>query len=225
MIPTIAVVGVIFGSLMVSLGVSWYLAALASMIIFTGAAQMLMVTLLALGQPHLFIIYSAFCIDMRHFALTVSLHKNFKQFPFFSRFGLAFFLTDEVYSCAIVERERNKGSFSRSYYMGSALTEYSTWVISTLIGTMFSLSFIPGIDHIAIFVLTILFLALSMPLIKDFPKLIAFLTSGVISIFGTLLMPEGMGPSLGIISGVMAGAVVLSYQSSSQKQTKSAVKK
>ena len=59
--------GVLFGSLAIQRGFSWFEAQLFSAIIFGGAVQIVTVELMAENTPLLVVLFSAFVISSRHF--------------------------------------------------------------------------------------------------------------------------------------------------------------
>lgn len=68
--------GVLFGSLAIQRGFSWFEAQLFSAIIFGGAVQIVTVELMAENTPLLVVLFSAFVISSRHFLYGLALRER-----------------------------------------------------------------------------------------------------------------------------------------------------
>ena len=90
--------GVLFGSLAIQRGFSWFEAQLFSAIIFGGAVQIVTVELMAENTPVLVVLFSAFVISSRHFLYGLALRERLSTHSAAWRVGLGFLLTDELFS-------------------------------------------------------------------------------------------------------------------------------
>lgn len=148
--------GMVYGFLAVQSGLSWWLTTLASVLIFAGAAQFMMVPMLAAGLPMVAIAGATFVINLRHVFYGLSLLKRLPQQPM-ARWYLVFGLTDETYS---VLTTLPPGSSPRQM-VAVALLNQSWWVLGSLMGAVIGAQAqiqIMGLD----FVLAALFAVLTV---------------------------------------------------------------
>lgn len=90
--------GMVFGFLFVQAGAVWWLATLSSMIIYAGAAQYMMVPMLAAGMSVGAIALATLVVNLRHVFYGLSLLERFPRRPWLLRWYMVFALTDETYS-------------------------------------------------------------------------------------------------------------------------------
>jgi 4-azaleucine resistance transporter AzlC len=148
--------GLVFGFLFVQAGGAAWLAVLASMLVYAGAAQYMMVPMLAAGMPVSAIVLATFIINARHVFYGLSLLQRFPQQRLL-RWYMVFALTDETYS---VLTTLPASTCPRKMAL-LALLNQSWWVLGTLIGVVIG-SQVPvslaGLD----FVLAALFAVLTV---------------------------------------------------------------
>ena len=89
--------GMVFGFLFVQAGASWFMALLTSLVVYAGAAQYMMIPMIASGMPVGAIALATLLINMRHMFYGLSLLDTFPRSPLL-RWYTAFALTDETYS-------------------------------------------------------------------------------------------------------------------------------
>jgi 4-azaleucine resistance transporter AzlC len=112
-------------------------AILVSVLIFAGASQFILVSLLAVDAGAISIVVAVLSMNLRHLFYGTSIAaklKNSKKnlpLPF-----LAFGLTDEVYAIAIEGIERQDRSTKEKWYFGLQSGAYFSWVIGTLFGVL-----------------------------------------------------------------------------------------
>ena len=90
--------GILFGSIAVQRGFSWFEAQMFSALIFGGAVQIVTVELIADNVSLLTIMLTAFVISSRHFLYGLSLRERLSPQPLKWRLGLGFLLTDELFA-------------------------------------------------------------------------------------------------------------------------------
>ena len=90
--------GILFGSIAVQRGFSWFEAQMFSALIFGGAVQIVTVELIADNVSLLTILFTAFVISSRHFLYGLSLRERLSPQPLKWRLGLGFLLTDELFA-------------------------------------------------------------------------------------------------------------------------------
>lgn len=123
--------GMVFGFLFVQAGASWWLALLASIFVFAGAAQFMMIPMLSLGLPVASIALATLVVNLRHVFYGLSLLHKLPEKPW-ARWYLVFALTDETYS---VLTTLPPGTSTRQM-VTVALLNQGWWVLGTLLGAL-----------------------------------------------------------------------------------------
>ena len=121
--------GMVFGFLFVQAGAPWWLALCASVFVFAGAAQFMMVPMLAAGLPVASIALATLVVNLRHIFYGLSLLDKLPVKPW-ARWYLVFALTDETYS---VLTTLPPGTRTRQM-VTVALLNQGWWVLGTLLG-------------------------------------------------------------------------------------------
>lgn len=123
--------GMVFGFLFVQAGGAWSMAVLASLIVYAGAAQYMMVPMLAAGMPVGTIALATLLVNLRHIFYGLSLLENFPR-NFVLRWYTAFALTDETYS-VLTTLPRDTPPQRMALL---ALLNQGWWVLGTLLGAV-----------------------------------------------------------------------------------------
>lgn len=148
--------GMVFGFLFVQAGGSWWLATLSSLLIYAGAAQFMMVPMLAAGMPLGSIAIATLVLNLRHVFYGFSLLGRFPKRGW-SRAYLVFALTDETYSVLTTLPAETP---PRVMTVLAALN-HGWWVLGTLLGALLGTHArvpLTGLD----FVLVALFVVLAV---------------------------------------------------------------
>jgi len=121
--------GMVFGFLFVQAGAAWWLAILSSVFVFAGAAQYMMIPMIASGVPIGAIALATLVVNLRHVFYGLSLLNTLPRRRLL-RWYMVFALTDETYSVLTTipktTCDRNKALI--------ALLNQSWWVLGTTIG-------------------------------------------------------------------------------------------
>ena len=123
--------GMVFGFLFVQAGAPWWLALIASVTVFAGAAQFMMVPMLAAGLPVAAIAVATLVVNLRHVFYGLSLLDKLPRQPL-ARWYLVFALTDETYS---VLTTLPPGTSTRQM-VTVALLNQGWWLLGTLLGAV-----------------------------------------------------------------------------------------
>lgn len=177
-----------------------------SLFVFAGASQFTAVMLLLADASPLSIVIATLIVNLRHTLLAASIAPYLRGSGLLARAGLAFQLTDESYALSI--RRFHAGSGSIAYLLGSNLSMYVCWQVSTLLGYLLG-SAVPdparfGLD--LIFPLT--FLGLLVPMIDGRPALAAACAAAVLALAGQALLPGYWYILLAGIGGSLVGALL-----------------
>ncbi|AZP12506.1 AzlC family ABC transporter permease [Undibacterium parvum] len=123
--------GMVFGFLFVQAGAAWWLAVLTSLFVYAGAAQYMMIPMLAAGLPLATIALATLIVNLRHMFYGLSLLNKLPQKKLL-RWYMIFALTDETYS---VLTTLPVGTSDRQMAL-LALLNQSWWVLGTLLGAL-----------------------------------------------------------------------------------------
>ena len=123
--------GTVFGFLFVQAGGAWWLAVLASLVVFAGAAQYMMIPMLAAGMSVGTIALATLIVNLRHIFYGLSLLNKLPQGPWL-RWYLVFGLTDETYSVLTLMPEHTP----RRQMVLVALLNHGWWVLGTAMGAV-----------------------------------------------------------------------------------------
>jgi len=123
--------GIVFGFLFVQAGAAWWMAVLASVLVFAGAAQYMMIPMLAAGLSAGAIALATAIVNLRHVFYGLSLLNKLPQEKF-SRWYLIFGLTDETYSVLTTM----PAATSHRQMLVIGLLNQAWWVLGTLIGAV-----------------------------------------------------------------------------------------
>jgi 4-azaleucine resistance transporter AzlC len=123
--------GMVFGFLFVQAGAAWWLAVLASLLVYAGAAQYMMIPMLAAGMSVGAIALATLIVNLRHVFYGLSLLHRLPQKRLL-RWYMIFALTDETYS---VLTTMPAATSDRQMAL-LALLNQSWWVLGTLIGAV-----------------------------------------------------------------------------------------
>ena len=123
--------GAVFGFLLVQAGAAWWLAPLASVLVFAGAAQFMVVPMLAAGLPLASIAVATLVINLRHMFYGLSLLHRLPT-AWWARAYLIWALTDENYSVI----SALPAQAPASQVLGIAALNHFWWVLGTVMGAV-----------------------------------------------------------------------------------------
>lgn len=123
--------GIVFGFLFVQAGAAWWLASLASLLIYAGAAQYMMVPMIATGMLVSAIALATLIVNARHVFYGLSLLDRLPQQKRL-RWYIVFALTDETYS---VLTTLPATSTARQMTL-IALLNHGWWVLGSTLGAI-----------------------------------------------------------------------------------------
>ena len=139
----VAPFGMIYGIAALSAGVPAWLAQLASAVVFAGAAQLVIVQMLAAGAGALPIALTSGLLNLRHVLYSASMAEYVRHLPRRWRLLLAYLLTDEAYAVAVLRYQRHEPAavdapdLRHWYFFGAGFTLWAGWQLSTAAGLLF----------------------------------------------------------------------------------------
>ena len=198
--------GIAFGILGVDSGLSFLQTMIMSSIVFAGASQILFAQLIASGSPYGILVSSVAVVNLRHILYGLSLRNYLKNLSLRWRIILSYLITDESFAISYKRfSERKSSKFMHYHLLGSGITLWFTWQISTFLGIWFghfipeyfNLEFAIPLSFLAIITLStkkieeifVIFISSLLTLIlKDLPWNLWLIISALSSIFITLFI-------------------------------------
>lgn len=121
-----------FGIMAVSYGLSWWQAVLISMTTLTSAGQFAGIGVMLNPGQYIEMLISQLTINVRYSFMSISLsQKTDSKFKGFYRWLFGFFMTDEIFAVASMEK-----SVSRSFFAGLSVMPFLGWTLGTLFGAL-----------------------------------------------------------------------------------------
>ena len=200
--------GMLYGIGALAVGMPVWLAQLTSMLVFAGAAQLVIVQMLGAAAGALPIGLTAVLLNLRHMLYSASVAEHVRHLPRRWRVLLAYLLTDEAYAGAILRYARPAGpgpDLRHWYFLGCGLTLWGCWQLSTALGIAFGARIPPEWD--IDFAVPLTFIALLTLLVKERAGQAAALVAAL-AVLALAALPYRLGLVLAIVLGLLAGAAV-----------------
>jgi len=180
MIPVIPF-GIIFGAIGIEIGFSPLLTYATSIIIFSGASQIVILQLLSAGASSLVAITSSSVISARHLLYGAVLSQHLNHLSIYWKIGLSYLITDQAFAVSNEYfKKNNYNKFKHYHLIGSGLTLWIIWQITTIIG-IFLGSIVP--EELGLtFAIPLTFLALLINYLRNYKHIIVIIVSGVSSL-------------------------------------------
>lgn len=176
-----------------------------SWLIFGGAAQLTLVSLLGTGAGVLAAIVAALVVNARHLMYSAAMAPTFQHQPTWFRWVGPYTLIDQMFALATIEADNADPDTFRNYYLGAGFTFWTLWQITTALGIALG-PIVPEEWNLA-FAVPLLFIGLIVLGIDKSSKLVAALVgAGVTFLFAGL--PNRSGLLVGAVAGVVAGTLV-----------------
>ncbi|MGH2621932.1 MAG: AzlC family ABC transporter permease [Anaerolineales bacterium] len=208
--------GLIFGALAISVGVSPFAAQGFSLFVFAGSAQFIAVSLIGETASALVIVATIALVNLRHALYSASLAPSLAHLPRPWKFALGWLLTDEAFAMASRRYRDGKLEHAHWYTLGTGLTLWAGWQISTAAGITLGTNLPPGLS--LDFALPLTFLALVAPTLVDRPTLAAALGAGMIAL-ALVSLPFRLGLVAASVAGVGLGLWVESTAQPRRERT------
>ncbi|OCL82456.1 AzlC family ABC transporter permease [Arcobacter porcinus] len=181
--------GMAFGIFAVSYEIPWYFATLMSLIVYAGSAEFLIVAFIISFASILEVFIAIFLVNLRHFFYGISILNDFKNLKGFSKIYSIFGLTDETF--ALLKLVDIKDEEKQKVYPIITALGHLYWVFGVFLGSFFG-QFLKFDSKGLSFILTALFIVLSIELYNKVKQKNIVIISIFISIFGLFLPDQYM---------------------------------
>ncbi|MDR2709969.1 MAG: AzlC family ABC transporter permease [Burkholderiales bacterium] len=156
--------GLIFGVLGLAAGLPAWAVMSMSVIVLGGSSQIVFVQLWGVAAPFSVIGATVGIVNLRHLLYSADMAPYLSALPWRWKCVLSYLLTDEAYMVAVRRfRDGSVTAFRHWYLLGTGLTLWTGWVISTIVGVFvgraipdsWSLEFSIALTFIALLVLSV----------------------------------------------------------------------
>ncbi|MFV0276716.1 MAG: AzlC family ABC transporter permease [Parahaliea sp.] len=202
-LPTIPF-ALILGIVIMESGISPLVGWGASAIIFGGASQLTLITLLGDGVALASAIGAALIVNARHLMYSAAIAPAFQQQPAWFRWVGSYFLVDQVFALAMLRSQDEPHSF-RAYYLAVGVTFSLLWLVSNALALYLG-PVIPQSWGLG-FAVPVMFTALLVMGINRWPKGLAALVAALTTWLAAEL-PHRSGLLLGALAGVVTGLLL-----------------
>ncbi len=197
--------GMIYGASAVSAGLSPLQAQAMSAIVFAGSAQFVLTQLIAAGAGPVVMILTVLVVNLRHLLYSASVAPHLQSLSRGWQLILAYLLTDEAYVVAITQFVKESSAIAKGWFLaGAGLALWATWQLSTAAGVFLGQQLPTSIP--LDFALSLTFIAIVVPLLRDRAALIAAVVAGVVMVLA-VNAPLNLGLVIAALAGMAAGVV------------------
>jgi 4-azaleucine resistance transporter AzlC len=186
----------------VSVGLTPFESVGMSVIVFAGASQLVVCQLLAAGSPWIVMVLTAWVINLRFSMYSATLAPYLQKLSLKQKAPLAYMLSDQAFGVSMSHFISHENVSHRWFYFGAALTVWTTWQISALVGALLGKLVPPSLGFDFAFPLS--FMALMFAALRDRPTVVAALVGGVTAVLANSL-PNKLGLVLAALLGILAG--------------------
>ena len=174
--------GIIFGAIGIELGFDPIMTYATSLIIFGGASQIVFLQLLSGGASSLIAITSVGVINSRHLLYGAVLSEYLNKLSLLKKFFISYFIVDQGFAVSnIYFRKNSKQNFNYYHLLGSGITLWLCWQISTIIGIYLG-SIVPETLGLK-FAIPLTFIAIIINELRKFDHLTVMIVSGLAATF------------------------------------------
>ena len=173
--------GIIFGAIGIELGFGPYVTYATSIIIFSGASQIVFFQLLSNGASSLIAITSSSVVSTRHLLYGAVVAQYLSKLSLIWKIFLSYLLTDQAFAVSQEFFKKNSNDEYKHYHLlGAGLTLWIVWQLTTVIGILLG-SIVPEELGLS-FTIPLTFLALLINYFRKIDHLIVIFLSGLSSI-------------------------------------------
>jgi 4-azaleucine resistance transporter AzlC len=195
----------VIGLAIVESGVNVFAGWSGSWLIFGGAAQLTLISLLGSGAAVIAAITAALVVNARHLMYSAAMAPTFQKQPTWFRWLGPYVLIDQMFALAVIEETHSDPATFRSYYLGAGLTFWTLWQATTALGIGIG-PVVPEEWNLE-FAVPLLFVGLIVIGIDRSSKLVAALVGAGVT-FLLAGLPNRSGLLIGALVGVLVGTIV-----------------
>ncbi len=177
-----------------------------SMIIFSGAAQILASQLIAEHAPVAVVVLTCFVAGLRFLMYSAAMAPYLKPLPARWQNALAFLLTDQAFAASIRRFDaRHDPRGGAMHFLGGGLALWGMWQVTNITG-YFAGNLIPASWSLE-FAVPLCFIALIAPLLRTPPAIAAAVSAGI-AVFALAWLPMRLNLIAAGVIGILAGTLL-----------------
>ena len=176
----------------------------SSSLIYGGAAQLTLLTLLGDGAAPGAAVTAALIVNARHLMYSAAMAPTFQQQPTWFRWIGSYFLIDQVFALTMLRINDDPRHF-RTYYLSVGLTFWALWLVFTAVALVAG-PMLPRHWGLS-FAVPVMFLGLLVMGIDRRPKAVAAAVAALVTWLAAAL-PHRSGLLLGALAGVLTGLLL-----------------
>ncbi len=204
-------IGLAFGVVAKTAGITVSEVALMSLILYAGSAQFVTVGLIAAGMPASAIVVTIFLVNVRHLLYSAAISPHVRHLSVWKNALIGAELTDESFAVASSRLARGLPA-SAGWFFGVNNASHATWVVCTTLGAILGSSIadtrVLGFD----FALAAMFAALLILQIANRPKVwtavVTASVGGLVAVCGSLIFPASWAIVAATLVAATTGAVL-----------------
>ncbi len=187
MIPVVPF-GIIYGVIGMELGLGAHMTLGASIIMFAGASQIVLLQLFSGGASSLVMFGSVGAVNSRHLLYGAVLSEHLSTLRLTWKIILSYVLVDQAFAVSNTYFKNNENNKNKHYHLlGAGFTCWVIWQISTIFGIVLG-SVVPEELGLS-FTISLTFLALLINDFRKFKNIIVMMVSGIVATAGFNLIP------------------------------------
>lgn len=195
-------VGMAYGVLARSAGLSVLETIGMSLIVFAGASQFIAVSMVGAGAGIYSIILTTLIVNSRHVLMTSALARYFERLPLSRLIPLSGQVTDESFAVAMSDPSKIAGK--PDYLIALQMTAYSSWVAGSAVGAIFG-SLIDSASYGIPFAMTALFICLLVIQLTRRLHVIVACVAGVLALGLQEVLPNNLHIIIAAIGAATTG--------------------
>jgi predicted branched-subunit amino acid permease len=197
--------GLVTGVAAAGAGADFFAALGMSLIIFSGAAQILASQLLAEGAPLAVVVLTCFVAGLRFLMYSAAMAPYLRPLPARWQNALAFLLTDQAFAASIrrfdAKADPRGGAL---HFLGGGLALWGCWQVTNVAGFLMG-NLVPASWSLD-FAVPLCFIALVAPLFRTVPTVAAGLVAGV-AVIALDALPMKLSLIAAGVIGIVAGTI------------------
>lgn len=197
--------GLAFGVLIVTSGISWFWAPLSALLIFAGSIEYLAVGLIVSGVPFVQVLVTAFVVNFRHvfYGLTFPLERIGGRWR--KAYGV-WALTDETYA---ITAAGPGAQLNGLQIMVLQVVSHTWWVGASLVGALVGKLIPPSIVGFG-FALTAMFITLLVDSLRNHPSLFQLMAAAAAILVA--VCAEALWPNWFLVCGLLFYVTVMTIR-------------
>ena len=196
--------GLVIGLAITESGMNPFVGWSGSWLIFGGAAQLTLVTLLGTGVAVAAAVGTALVVNARHLMYSAALAPTFQSQPRWFRWLGPYLLIDQLFALTTVRPPDEDPDGFRTYYLAAGATFWVLWLVVVALGLLLG-PVVPEAWNLE-FAIPILFIGLLVLGIDHWPEMVAALVGAGVTYLAAGL-PNRTGLLVGAFVGMIAGFV------------------